>query len=51
LSLGQLDTGPEISPDVQMMHAGNGLVVALKSGNFGVPPYFEHAAWTMEAPQ
>jgi len=51
LSLFQLDTEPEIAPAVPMMQAGNDLVAALKSGNFGVPLFFEDVARMMEAPQ
>jgi len=51
LALSQLEIGPEIAPGVPMMRAGDALVVALKSGNFGGPEFFETAARMMEAPQ
>ncbi|MEX3314356.1 3-oxo-tetronate kinase [Sulfitobacter sp. PS-8MA] len=44
LSLTQLEIGPEIDPGVPALRAGAGLVLALKSGNFGSVDYFEKAA-------
>ena len=43
LSLGTLEIGPEIDPGVPALRAGPGLVVALKSGNFGGQDFFERA--------
>lgn len=44
LSLTQLEIGPEIDPGVPALRARDGLVLALKSGNFGSIDYFEKAA-------
>ncbi|ETX09684.1 HPr kinase [Marinomonas ushuaiensis DSM 15871] len=44
LKLNTLEIGPEIDPGVPALRAGESLVVALKSGNFGAPDYFEKAA-------
>ncbi len=44
LSLTQLEIGPEIDPGVPALRANDGLVLALKSGNFGSVDYFEKAA-------
>jgi 3-dehydrotetronate 4-kinase len=44
LALSQLEIGPEIDPGVPALRAGSGLVLALKSGNFGSVDYFEKAA-------
>lgn len=44
LSLDTLEIGPEIAPGVPALRAGADLVIALKSGNFGAPDYFEKAA-------
>ncbi len=44
LALTQLEIGPEIDPGVPALRAGGGLVLALKSGNFGSVDYFEKAA-------
>ncbi|WP_342077397.1 3-oxo-tetronate kinase [Yoonia sp. SS1-5] len=44
LSLSQLQIGPEIDPGVPALRASDTLVLALKSGNFGAPDYFEKAA-------
>lgn len=44
LKLNTLEIGPEIDPGVPALRAGENLVVALKSGNFGAPDYFEKAA-------
>jgi len=43
LSLGTLEIGPEIDPGVPALRAGPDLVIALKSGNFGVEAFFEKA--------
>ncbi|MDB6182443.1 3-oxo-tetronate kinase [Paracoccus fistulariae] len=44
LELGQLDIGPEIAPGVPAIRAGEDLVLALKSGNFGAEDFFDRAA-------
>ncbi|MEN0087816.1 MAG: 3-oxo-tetronate kinase [Pseudomonadota bacterium] len=44
LQLRELTIGPEIDPGVPALRAGDHLVVALKSGNFGAPDFFEKAA-------
>jgi uncharacterized protein YgbK (DUF1537 family) len=44
LQLKNLEIGPEIDPGVPALRASESLVVALKSGNFGAPDYFEKAA-------
>jgi len=44
LQLNTLEIGPEIDPGVPALRAGESLVIALKSGNFGAPDYFEKAA-------
>lgn len=44
LSLGSLQIGPEIDPGVPALRASDSLVLALKSGNFGAPNFFEKAA-------
>ncbi|WP_375257193.1 3-oxo-tetronate kinase [Citreimonas sp.] len=49
LGLSQLEIGPEIAPGVPVMRASEACVVALKSGNFGGPDFFEDAARLMEA--
>ncbi|SFR59180.1 3-oxo-tetronate kinase [Litoreibacter janthinus] len=49
LDLTTLEIGPEIDPGVPALRAGNALVVALKSGNFGAPDYFEKAARVLGA--
>ncbi|MEM9341918.1 MAG: 3-oxo-tetronate kinase [Pseudomonadota bacterium] len=43
LDLGRLEIGPEIDPGVPALRARPDLVVALKSGNFGVETFFEKA--------
>ena len=43
LGLDRLDIGPEIDPGVPALRARPDLVVALKSGNFGAPDFFEKA--------
>ena len=50
LALDRLEIGPEIDPGVPVMRAGDGLVLALKSGNFGAPDFFAKAAALMAAP-
>jgi uncharacterized protein YgbK (DUF1537 family) len=47
LGLDRLEIGPEIDPGVPAMRAGPDLVLALKSGNFGGPDFFEKAARMM----
>ena len=47
LALDTLEIGPEIDPGVPALRAGPNLVIALKSGNFGTPDYFEKAARTL----
>lgn len=44
LNLGHLEIGPEIDPGVPAMRAGDRLVLALKSGNFGGRDFFAKAA-------
>ena len=44
LSLNTMAMGPEIDPGVPAMRAGENLVIALKSGNFGAPDFFVKAA-------
>ena len=48
LSLTQLEIGPEIDPGVPALRARGGLVIALKSGNFGSVNYFEKAAGILD---
>jgi len=48
LGLAQLEIGPEIDPGVPMIRASDGLVLALKSGNFGAADFFARAAAMME---
>jgi len=43
LALNELRIGPEIDPGVPVMRAHDGLVLALKSGNFGAEDFFEKA--------
>ena len=43
LAPSELAIGPEIAPGVPAMRAGEGLVLALKSGNFGGPDFFAEA--------
>ncbi len=43
LKLNKLDIGPEIDPGVPALRAGENLVVALKSGNFGSADFFAKA--------
>lgn len=44
LQFDTLEIGPEIDPGVPALRAGENLVIALKSGNFGSVDYFEKAA-------
>lgn len=44
LSVGALEIGPEIDPGVPAIRAGENLVLALKSGNFGAGDFFAKAA-------
>ena len=44
LKLAQLEIGPEIAPGVPALRARKDLTLALKSGNFGAPDFFEKAA-------
>ena len=44
LGLRELQIGPEIDPGVPALRAGDDLVLALKSGNFGSEDYFAKAA-------
>ena len=43
LKLESFEIGPEIDPGVPALRAGDNLVIALKSGNFGSVDYFEKA--------
>lgn len=43
LNINTLEIGPEIDPGVPALRAGESLVLALKSGNFGAVDYFEKA--------
>ena len=43
LQLNRLEIGPEIDPGVPALRAGDDLVIALKSGNFGAEDFFEKA--------
>lgn len=49
LQLTTLEIGPEIDPGVPALRASDTLVIALKSGNFGAPDYFEKAATVLGA--
>ena len=44
LNITSMEIGPEIDPGVPAMRAGSGLVVAMKSGNFGAVDFFTKAA-------
>lgn len=45
LSIASFEIGPEIDPGVPaLLHAGSGMALALKSGNFGGADFFEKAA-------
>ena len=44
LRIDNLEIGPEIDPGVPAMRAGDTLVLALKSGNFGAEDFFAKAA-------
>ena len=51
LEIEALEIGPEIDPGVPAMNAtGRGLVLALKSGNFGREDFFARAAAVLGAP-
>jgi uncharacterized protein YgbK (DUF1537 family) len=43
LEITQLVIGPEIAPGVPALRANDDLVLALKSGNFGQPDFFQQA--------
>ena len=49
LDIGTMEIGPEIDPGVPAMRAGDNLVIALKSGNFGAEDFFVKAARVLEA--
>lgn len=49
LSPGALQVGQEIDPGVPVLRADSGLVLALKSGNFGSVDFFAKALASMEA--
>ncbi len=49
LNLTTLEIGPEIDPGVPALRASDTLVIALKSGNFGAPDYFEKASGILGA--
>lgn len=51
LNLTTLEIGPEIDPGVPALRASDTLVIALKSGNFGTPDFFEKAARILGAAQ
>lgn len=44
LGIDQMEIGPEIDPGVPAIRAGEDLVLALKSGNFGSRDFFDKAA-------
>ncbi len=48
LDVAAMDIGPEIDPGVPCMRAGDDLVLALKSGNFGGHDFFAKAARMLE---
>lgn len=48
LGIAALQIGPEIAPGVPAVQAGPQLVMALKSGNFGMPDFFAWAARMLE---
>jgi uncharacterized protein YgbK (DUF1537 family) len=50
LDIVMLEIGPEIDPGVPALRAGDGLVLALKSGNFGSVEYFGKAAALLGGP-
>jgi uncharacterized protein YgbK (DUF1537 family) len=43
LDIKQIQIGPQIDPGVPWCYAGDGLHIALKSGNFGSPDFFSKA--------
>ncbi len=52
LGFGAFEVGPEIAPGVPALRARGGkLVLALKSGNFGGPDFFDRALGVLEAGQ
>ncbi len=51
LGVASLALGPEIDPGVPVMRAGPDLAIALKSGNFGAPDFFDKAGRIMESGQ
>jgi uncharacterized protein YgbK (DUF1537 family) len=46
LQIQSFEVGPELAPGVPVLHA-NGMLLALKSGNFGGPDFFAHAMSVM----
>jgi uncharacterized protein YgbK (DUF1537 family) len=48
LDTGALQVGQEIDPGVPVLRAESGLVLALKSGNFGTVDFFAKALAAME---
>ncbi len=48
LGLERMQIGPEIDPGVPAMRAGEDLVIALKSGNFGALDFFDKAATVLK---
>ena len=48
LDINATEIGPEIDPGVPCMRAGDDFVIALKSGNFGTPDFFEKAIRQLE---
>jgi len=48
LDINATEIGPEIDPGVPCMRAGDDFVIALKSGNFGAPDFFEKAIRQLE---
>ncbi|TFL19769.1 four-carbon acid sugar kinase family protein [Jannaschia formosa] len=49
LGTDRLRIGPEIAPGVPWCFTGDGVAVALKSGNFGGPDFFTHAFEMLDA--
>lgn len=49
LGIKAMEIGPEIDPGVPAMRAGDDLVIAMKSGNFGAPDFFVKGAAVMAA--
>ena len=48
LAIDTMEIGAEIDPGVPTMRANDSLVIALKSGNFGTPDFFEKAILALE---